>query len=77
MATKKVITNNREIYDKLNMLLYLDEVTLDEVKYVYINRIIKNVNNICDNKVLELKTLNGNMLIKKLLPFNVNIYYKK
>jgi len=72
---KTVITNNREIYEKFNMLHFSPEVLLKGVKKVQVEKILRNVNR--ENKVLDVEFINGNyILIKKVGPLNFNIYLK-
>lgn len=76
MAKRKTIrTNNKEIYDKLNMLNFSKEVILTNVKPRQINEIVNNINK--DNKILDMERLGEYFILKKVNPFNVNIYLKK
>lgn len=71
---KTVITNNREIYEKFNMLHFSNEVVIHNVKQMQIQRILDNINK--NNKVLSSERLGNSILIKKIGIANFNIYYK-
>jgi len=76
MVKKKIIiTCNKEIYDKLNMLNYTNEIILKDIKLCQIQRIIDNINK--NNDILNLDVLDDYLIIKKINPINFNIYYKK
>jgi len=75
MAKRKVIiTNNREIYEKLNMLNFSPEVVLKGVKELQINRILNNINS--SSKILDSEILGDYILIKKIGPINYQVYLK-
>jgi len=71
---KVIITNNKEIYNKFNMLHFSSEILLKGVKQVQIDRIVKNINK--DNQVLTTEILGDYILIKKKRPVHFNIYLK-
>jgi len=76
MAKRKIIrTNNKEIYDKLNMLNFSKEVIIKNVKPRQITEIISNINQ--DSKILDMERLGNYFIIKKINPININIYLKK
>lgn len=76
MAKKKtvVITNNKEIYKKFNLLHFSSEILLENVKPIQVQRIIKNINknDIC----LSTEILGDYILVKKIKPINFNIYLR-
>jgi len=73
MIKRKIIrTNNKEIYDKLSMLHFSKEVILQNIKPRQIKDILKNINK--DKKILDIEQLGNYYIIKKINPFNVNIY---
>ena len=72
---KNIITNNGEIYKKLNMLNFSREVVLKNVKDVQIQKIINNINS--DLKVLDMEKIGDYFVIKRINPINFNIYRKK
>lgn len=75
MKRKNIITNNREIYEKFTMLNFSNEIILNNVKSVQLNKILKSVNK--HNKILTLEKLGSKFLVKKLSPVNFNIYLQK
>ena len=75
MRRAKITTNNKEIYDKFNMLHFSKEVLLKGVKQRQIDMILKRVNK--TGKILDYEIINGNyILIKKKRNFDFNIYLK-
>lgn len=73
MAKRTTVrTNNKEIYDKLNMLHFSKEVILQDVKPRQITEIINKINK--NSKVLDMERLGEYFIIKKVNPLNVNIY---
>jgi len=73
MAKRKIIkTNNKEIYDKLTMLNFSKEVVLQNVKPRQITEIVNNINQ--DSKILDMERLGEYFIIKKVNPFNINLY---
>ena len=71
---KYVRTKNREIYEKLNMLHLSQEVVLTDVPAVQIQRILRSINK--DKKVLDMVDLGRYIVVKKVNPFNFNVYHK-
>jgi len=75
MAKRKVvITNNREIYEKFNMLHFSSEVILSGVKKIQVDRIIKNINK--KGKLLDSELIGKYIVVKRLSPVNFTIYLK-
>ena len=76
MAKKRkvIITNNKEIYDKFNMLHFSSEILLENVKQVQIDRILKNINR--ESQFLTSEILGNYILIKKKKPFNFSVYLR-
>ena len=74
MAKRKkiIITNNKEIYEKFNMLNFIPEIVLKDVKIIQVNKIIKNINS--DIKVLDSEIINDYILIKRINPVNFIMY---
>ena len=71
----KITTNNKEIYDKFNMLHFSREVLLKGVKTRQIDMILKRINK--TGKILDYEIINGDyILIKKKKNFDFNIYLK-
>jgi len=76
MARRKkiIITTNKEIYQNLNMLTFLPEVTLKDVKSMQIDRIIRNINK--NGKVLDIEKIDDIYTIKKVNAINFKIYLR-
>jgi len=71
---KTIITNNREIYEKFNMLNFSPEVILKDVKLVQVEKIIKNINS--KIKILDVEVIGDYILVKRINHPNYNIYLK-
>ena len=71
---KVLITNNKEIYDKFNMLHFSKEVLLKDVKKVQVERIINNFNK--DRTVLQVEKVGDYFLVRKKGPLNFSVYLK-
>jgi hypothetical protein len=74
MKKKIIITNNKEIYEKFNMLNFSDEIVLRTVKTIQIERIIGNINK--TDKVLHMEKIGDYFLVKKIGNVNYNIYLR-
>jgi hypothetical protein len=75
MIKKKIIqTNNKEIYNKLKMLHFTNEVLLNNVKDIQISRILKNINS--DSNIISIQKIGDYFVLKKLNPLNFEIYLK-
>lgn len=72
MRRKKVITNNREIYEKFSMLNFFPEILLKNVKPIQVEKIIRNVNR--DSAILDMEMVGNYIIVKKKAPLNFNIY---
>lgn len=75
MKKKVVLTKNKEIYEKLNNLHFMDEVILKNNKNLQINRILKNINRHGD--VLTKEKIGDYILLKKISNFDFSIYFNK
>lgn len=75
MKRKIIITNNKEIYEKLNMLHFSPEVVVKNVKKMQLNRIIKNINK--EVKILDTESIGEYIVIKRLNPINFAVYLNK
>jgi len=71
---KRIITNNREIYEKLNFLNFSNEVLLCNVKPIQIERILKTINS--KENILDLEKIGDYILIRKRNNINFDIYLK-
>ena len=74
MKRTNIKTNNREIYEKFNMLNFSNEIILQNVKSIQINKIIDNINK--KEKVLMIEKVGDYFLIKKIGNINYNMYFK-
>jgi len=74
MKKKRIITNNREIYEKLNNLNFLNEVTLMNVKSIQIEKILRTINN--GSNILDIESIGNYFVIKKKGPINFDVYLK-
>jgi len=76
MNRKKVIlTNNKEIYDKLISLNFNNEIVLRNCRFDnQIGKILRNINS--ERKVLDAELVGDYLVIKKILPINYNVYLK-
>lgn len=76
MVRNKIVkTNNKEIYNKLNMLLYSTDVVVKGVDERYLTRILNNINKY--NKVLEMEKIGNYFLLRKNGPCNFSVYFTK
>lgn len=74
MKKTNIITNNREIYEKFNMLNFSNEIILKNVKPIQIERIVGKVNR--TDKVLHMEKIGDYFLVKKIGSVNYNVYLK-
>jgi hypothetical protein len=75
MKKNKIITKNFELYKKFNMLNFNNQVEIKNIKPYQIKKIISNINRKQNN--LEYEKKGNDILLKKINPFNFNIYLKK
>jgi hypothetical protein len=75
VRNKVVITNNKELYNKLNMLLYSTDVVIKGVDERYLTRILKNINK--HNNVLDIEKIGDYFLLKKNGPCNFSVYFRE
>jgi hypothetical protein len=72
MKKRIIRTNNREIYEKFNLLHFSPEVVLLKSNIIQINKIIKNINKNFD--ILEAQDLGEYIIIKKKHPIDFSVY---
>lgn len=75
MKRQKIITNNRELYDKLIMLNFSSEVLLRGVRPFQVDKILSRINkesNILISEILD----NELILIRKNGPINFDVYLR-
>lgn len=75
MKKRTIITNNKEIYNKFNMLHFTDEVLLKGVKIGHLKRILRNINK--NNSILSYENIGDYIVITKKNNLNFNIYFKE
>ena len=74
MKKKIILTNNKEIYDKLIMLNFSNEVILKSLDTTYIDKILKNINK--EGNKISMEKVGEYLILKKLNPINFSIYYR-
>jgi hypothetical protein len=74
-SKRRIITNNREIYEKFNLLHFSPEILLKNVKSFQVERILKNINR--KGQVLDSEIVGDYIVIKRLNPIDFVIYMKK
>ena len=74
MKKTNIITNNREIYEKFNMLNFSNEIVLKNVKPIQIERIVGKVNR--TDTVLHMEKIGDYFLVKKVGKVNYNVYLR-
>ena len=74
MKKRVIYTNNREIYEKFNMLNFSNEVVLKTVKPIQIERIVNNINK--KENVLQFERIGDYYLVKRIGVPNYNIYFR-
>ena len=77
MKSKRIniTTQNREIYEKFNLLNIVPEIVLSNATMKNLGKIIKNINK--DYDIIETKILSdGLVLVKRKRPLKLNMYYK-
>ena len=72
---RRIITTNKEIYSKLNMLSFSDDVVIRGASESQINRILKNVNRY--SKTVECEHLGEYFLLKRCGPLNFSVYFRQ
>jgi hypothetical protein len=74
MKKKIINTCNREIYEKMSMLHFLPEVMLKDVEKFQIERIVRKINSDCEN--IDMVVIGNYIVLRKLNPFNFDIYFR-
>ena len=75
MVKKKVvITSNREIYNKLNLLSFCDDVILKNVNKQQISKIMSNINK--NGLVVDIEKVGEYFVLKKKSPVNYAVYFR-
>ncbi len=74
MTKKKIVlTKNKEIFNKLKQLNFIDEIILRNANNHQISKILNNVNR--KNKILKKENIGDYIIIKKISPLNFNVYF--
>ena len=73
VSKRRVITTNKEIYDKLNMLTFTNDVVIKGVSKTQINKILNNINKYSD--VIDCEKIGNYFLLKRKGPLNFNVYF--
>ena len=74
MRKISVITNNREVYEKLKMLYYSPEVVLRNSKRVYVERIIRNINS--RERIINIEQIGEYIILKRVSQPNYEVYFR-
>jgi len=75
MAKKKiVITSNKEVYEKLNVLSFCNDVILKNVNQQQITKILNNINK--NQKIIDMEKVGDYFLLKKKSPINYSVYFR-
>lgn len=73
MKKRKIITTNKDLYKKLNMLHLNTEVVIKNIEQFQINKILNNINK--HNQVITAEKIGEYFLLKRQGPVNYNVYY--
>jgi hypothetical protein len=77
MVMKRIIrTSNKELYNKLNSLIFDPEVVLNNIKPQYIKQIINNINKHKNMVVLE-RINDYEFKLKRKHPLDILVYFVK
>jgi hypothetical protein len=74
MKKTLVCTSNREIYEKLNMLLYSTEVVLKSSDRVSIDRILRTINS--KEQILHMEQIGQYIILKRVAYPNYQVLFK-
>ena len=76
MVLKKIVkTRNKEVYNKLNLLSFCDDVILKNVNQQQITKIMNNINK-TDN-IIDIEKIGSYFILKKKSPINFAVYLVK
>jgi len=73
--TKKILTKNKEIYNKFNSLNFMSEIVLTTASDAQVSKILSNINK--NQMVLTKEKIGQYILIKKIGPLDFSIYLQK
>jgi hypothetical protein len=74
MKRRNIITNNKEIYEKFNMLNFSSEVMLRNVKPIQVEKILSNINK--HEKILDMEKIGDYYVVRRVGQLNYNIYLR-
>ena len=69
----RIITTDKEIYKKMNMLNHIPEVTIEGRKKI--GKIINSINK--KEKVIDMKKVGKKITLTKINPLKIDVYYRK
>jgi len=76
MARKRIVmTSNKDLYNKLNLLFFSDNVVVKGVSTHQINKILNNVNK--HSNVLDAENIGEYFVLKKVGPLNFSVYFNR
>ena len=75
MRSKQIITNDKEVYEKFNMLNFTNEISFSNGKSLNIGKIVSNINK--NGTVLIVEKTKDMIKIKKINPYRINAYFYK
>ena len=71
----KILTKDREIYDKFNLLNFTNEILLPIKLSRQVKKIVGNANK--NDKILDITAINDYFVIKRIKPAIFNVYFTK
>jgi hypothetical protein len=74
-STKKILTKNKEIYNKFNSLYFMSEIVLTTASDAQLNKILYNINK--ERLILSKEKIGQYILIKKMGPIDFSVYLQK
>jgi len=75
MKSKTIITGDREIYEKFNMLNFSNEIVFGKSKDFNLRKILSSINK--QEPVLLVEKTNNFIKLKKINPYRFNAYFYK
>lgn len=74
MRDKRIITNNKEVYNKFNQLNFSSEVVLNNVSEKQVKKIINNINK--QTPVISMNKVGEYIVLKRNKPLNIAVYLR-
>jgi hypothetical protein len=73
MQKRNILTKSSEVYEKLKLLNFTNNVIVENVKKGHFENLMRNINS--GSKILEIKEIEkGKFSVKKVNPINFRIY---